>query len=594
MTQEFLHDRHDDDFSAPQKSRSNQHFHARPSSDRDSRDAAPSRRTTSYSDGTLDGDAWVKSLEAPSALKEESDSADAVAQPSDKEIAPEEAVQAKALPNADLPAAEKEAAPETSAKTSPQEIAPAENATVEKALPESQSQAKQDSEADSGVQNSVAHMGEAQGEFEVLKAEALAAADGRQAIGDSKLLEQMQASLQQAWENGPKPAFVYIHLLPEGVEMVLVPPEGDPIHEVMRVEDTVNDEAIVGAEGLIQEAGKMRVHMTITWREYIMEKFLKSTQFLYDSLIAPLDEQLKKLDIEHMQLVMDNRLQHLPMSALQDKKKGYLIERFSIAYSSSFEQTEIDRTQRDYGNAEITALGEGDFSAHPENWIDLPGVEREVETVNALDGTLPENQTLNEENLRQAIDRAVKTLGDEEAVRELLSEHDYTDDEIEFVLHLGTHGEVSRLLTADGEIKIEVLEDIDFEGVELLILSACNTSSGGPEQPYGLAGVALKRGANTAIASMYHINDAGTEQLAILLHHQLREQGLGAAEALQHAQVAMLNGKIDKKGNFRYKVRGKKFKIPAEEIKGLDASLFDGTIDHPFYWASLRTIGDWQ
>ena len=624
MTHEFVRrpDRNAgdrDDLSSPQKkSKSNKNFHARPSSDRNGKSAVPDRTQEDDSDGKLDGDAWVRSLEGPSAPSEESKPAVAPA--------PEQ--------DADLLATEAKAVPESLAKTSDKEGAESAVApTVEEVLPASDRQAtrgsasKAESELEDGSASpapDVAEgMGEARSEFEVLKQEALLAelksqqedcnvdADAQQdileieqAIADPTLLERMQATLQQANEHGPKAAFVYIHLLPEGVETILLPPSGSPILEFVKVDEMVGKERRLGAEGILREARSMMFDMEFAqiYPEYI----LNHPQFLYRQTIKPLEEHLKQLGIEHIQLVLDGRLQHVSMAALHDGE-GYLIERFSIAYSHSFQQTEIETDERDYGNAEIVALGQSEFT----NQSDLDHARTEIDSINALDGNPPADTTLTKESIQSAIDafeRGREILGEEQLER-LLADNGIAEDERELILHFATHGEGTFLYAAGGEeLGIDELRNIDFESVELIVMGACDTAIGGPHHPqygsnqyvsdraYGLSGEAVKAGADTAVGSKYPVPDEQTKQLMILFHYQLRERGLGAAEAMQHAQVAMLKGEVKEDDNLHYTLRDREFIIPIQELQGIDPSLFGSIGDsiHQGLWGGFQIIGDWE
>jgi len=82
------------------------------------------------------------------------------------------------------------------------------------------------------------------------------------------------------------------------------------------------------------------------------------------------------------------------------------------------------------------------------------------------------------------------------------------------IVHLANHGNFSSeaedtfLLTYDGKLTIENLNQLlrsknrgDIEPVELLILSACQTALGDKRAALGLAGMAVRAGARSTIAS---------------------------------------------------------------------------------------------
>jgi CHAT domain-containing protein len=94
----------------------------------------------------------------------------------------------------------------------------------------------------------------------------------------------------------------------------------------------------------------------------------------------------------------------------------------------------------------------------------------------------------------------------------------------------------------------------------LLVLSACQTAVGDEQAALGLAGVAVKAGARSALASLWFVNDAGTSQLMAEFYRQLRKPGVSKAQALQAAQIGTLRDR-------RYR--------------------------HPGYWAPFLLIGNW-
>lgn len=97
--------------------------------------------------------------------------------------------------------------------------------------------------------------------------------------------------------------------------------------------------------------------------------------------------------------------------------------------------------------------------------------------------------------------------------------------------------------------------------VELLTLSACQTAVGDDRAALGLAGVAVKAGARSALASLWFVDDSATSALMVKFYEFLRKPGTSKAEALQQAQLDLLSQRL-----FR----------------------------HPAYWAAFLMIGNWQ
>jgi CHAT domain-containing protein len=98
------------------------------------------------------------------------------------------------------------------------------------------------------------------------------------------------------------------------------------------------------------------------------------------------------------------------------------------------------------------------------------------------------------------------------------------------------------------------------EPLELLTLSACQTAVGDDRAALGLAGVAIKAGARSALATLWHVNDKAATDLVIEFYRQLQEPSVSRARALQRAQVKQLQ---------------------------------DARYQHPFYWAPFLMINNW-
>jgi len=97
--------------------------------------------------------------------------------------------------------------------------------------------------------------------------------------------------------------------------------------------------------------------------------------------------------------------------------------------------------------------------------------------------------------------------------------------------------------------------------VELLTLSACQTAAGDDRAALGMAGVAIKAGARSALATLWFVNDQSTAILISQFYAELhRDSSVSKAKALQNAQLTLM-------GDRRY--------------------------EHPCYWAPYLIIGNW-
>ena len=100
-------------------------------------------------------------------------------------------------------------------------------------------------------------------------------------------------------------------------------------------------------------------------------------------------------------------------------------------------------------------------------------------------------------------------------------------------------------------------------------MTACETAVG-DRATLGLAGVALQVGVKSAIASLWSVTDQSTSELVKTFYTNYRNPGMSIAQALQTAQIRMINAK----------------KLPpSEDINPM--------YDHPAYWAPMIAIGNW-
>ncbi len=125
-------------------------------------------------------------------------------------------------------------------------------------------------------------------------------------------------------------------------------------------------------------------------------------------------------------------------------------------------------------------------------------------------------------------------------------EHEYT------IVHLATHGvfggtpEGSYLLNYDTLLTMDGLEDLIGIGrfrdnpVELLTLSACQTALGNERAALGLAGVALKAGARSAVATLWYVDDEATSLAVREFYRQLKTAGISKAQVLQNTQKKLI------------------------------------------------------
>ncbi|MEM8492289.1 MAG: CHAT domain-containing protein [Pseudomonadota bacterium] len=250
----------------------------------------------------------------------------------------------------------------------------------------------------------------------------------------------------------------------------------------------------------------------------------KPARLLYSWLLGPAVTALERAQVSTLVFVPDGALRTIPVAALWNGDR-YLIEDFAVSTSLGVSLTDPEPLRA--RNLGVLASG---LSVAAGGLEALPSVETELAQINKL----LDSRTLLNDEFRV------------EPVLNELSEGPYS------VVHIATHGKFaadfrdSFLQAYDGRISLNQVEQsvsrrrLDGEPIELLVLSACETALGDDRAALGLAGVALKAGARSAVATLWSVSDAATAELIGEFYRQLSLPGTSKAQALRTAQRLLL------------------------------------------------------
>ncbi|CCK80839.1 CHAT domain-containing protein [Desulfobacula toluolica] len=256
------------------------------------------------------------------------------------------------------------------------------------------------------------------------------------------------------------------------------------------------------------------------WKEY-----KPYAQRLYNWLIRPLEGELTARRIDTLVFIPDDFLRTIPMAALHDGNR-FLIGKYAVAIMPgrlTFIKPNLVKEEK--ARPLLTGL-----TKSVQNNPPLPKVAEELKTIQELYG----GKKLLDENFN------IKNLEQE------LKNIPYT------IVHMATHGKFkdniseSYLWTYDGKLTMNDLETLvglsrfRENPVDLLTLSACETAAGDDRAALGLAGVAVKAGACSALASLWFVGDEVAALLIPEFYRQLKAPGVSKAEALRQAQLKML------------------------------------------------------
>lgn len=327
----------------------------------------------------------------------------------------------------------------------------------------------------------------------------------------------------------PRTAVLYPIVLPDRLEMLVGMADG--IRQLTLP---------VPAEKLAAEAHGFRPML----EKRTTNQFMPYARRLYAALFAPLEPMLAAAAVDTVVFIPDGPLRGLPVGALYDGK-GFLVERFAFATAPGLTLVE---PQALAARKELRVLVNG-ITESVQGYPALPFVDDEMKELHAIFA-----------GGRFLRDRDFALPSFEKEVR----------GRAYSIVHIASHGEFdsdpkkSFVLTYDGRLNMDQLEQVmkvarfRDDPVELLTLSACRTAAGDERASLGLAGVAVKAGARSALATLWYVNDQASSMLVSGFYRRLGETS--KAKALQEAQRAVLE---------------------------------DARFRHPGYWAPFLLIGNW-
>ena len=271
--------------------------------------------------------------------------------------------------------------------------------------------------------------------------------------------------------------------------------------------------------------------------------FYDSSEKLYDLVIRPALDELNRSRIKTLVFVPDGAFRNVPLSALYDGKR-FLIEDYSIALTPGLQLL----NPRPLEQVKLKTIAAG-LTEEVDGFAGLDFVDSELQEI--------ESQV----NSRLLVNKEFTS----EALKKEIQYSDYP------IVHIATHGQFSSsiedtfLLAWDERININELNNIlqtrsQENALELLVLSACETATGDSRAALGLAGMAVRAGARSTLATLWSVNDRATSELMSDFYRELSEKHLPKAEAVRQAQLTLLH-------NRWYR--------------------------HPFYWAPYVLLGNW-
>ncbi len=343
----------------------------------------------------------------------------------------------------------------------------------------------------------------------------------------------IDAKPQQIDKIDTEAAVIYPIILPDRLEVVLSMPGGKGLSSYR---------TSIGQTEIENTIKLMRQSLNPAFSNTIR---LQTSQQIYKWLISPVEEQLARRGIKTLVFVLDGSLRNIPMAALYDGKQ-YLLEKYNIALSPGLQlmRSQSVKSRR----LQVIAAG---LSEANQGFKALPAVKSEVTKIsNNLSTKLLLNDKFTDSNLKSVIKSTPFS-----------------------VLHFATHGQFSSksedtyIVTWNGKINVKQLDELlearskpESVPVDLIVLSACQTAKGDNRAILGLAGVAVRSGARSTVATLWAVQDESTALFMVEFYKQLATPNISKAQALRNTQLTFLK---------------------------------DKDFLHPFYWAPFVLIGNW-
>ncbi|HCV31079.1 MAG TPA: hypothetical protein DGO89_13310, partial [Microcoleaceae bacterium UBA9251] len=337
----------------------------------------------------------------------------------------------------------------------------------------------------------------------------------------------------------PQAAVFYPIILPDRLEVIVRLP-GKPLQHYT---------ALVGEDKVEETLRKMRVGLTRNLLRRALTTFLEPSQQVYNWLIRPIESDLAASGVKTLVFISDGSLRNIPMATLHNGEQ-YLAEKYSVAVAPALQLVDAKPLAK-----EKFKILTGGVSEARQGFDALPGVAWELQSIGAaIPTTKLLNQSFTESNLKAAISSVPFSI-----------------------IHLATHGEFSSksentfILAWDNRINAKELNNLlqrhkkDDRAIELLVLSACRTAVGDRRAALGLAGVAVRAGARSTLASLWYVSDDATAVLMTKFYQELAQSqttgnSITKAEALRRAQQALMR---------------------------------DERFSHPYFWSAFVLVGNW-
>ncbi|WP_261236344.1 CHAT domain-containing protein [Laspinema olomoucense] len=338
-------------------------------------------------------------------------------------------------------------------------------------------------------------------------------------------------------------ALIYPILLPNRIELLFKLPARPLERHIVPIS------RIEVQENVTQLRGKLANPSSLAER-------LESSDNLYRWLIQPLEPSLEtSTEIKTLVFILDGELKNIPLAALYDRAtEKYVVEKdYAIALLPNLQTFDLEQKS---AQRRVLATGVTEALTVENKNFQALEVRTELESISNLVSTqILLNSEFTQPRLKQELNIGPFSI-----------------------VHMATHGQFSSnpqntyiLVYGSADSTGELIRSNEFDRllrdrspsttIELLVLSACKTADGDNRATLGLAGLAVRAGTRSTLATLWRVQDDSTTQLMKQFYLEFIQNGLTKAEALHRAQKALLE-------NLNYQ--------------------------NPTSWASYILVGNWR
>ena len=281
---------------------------------------------------------------------------------------------------------------------------------------------------------------------------------------------------------------------------------------------------------------------------------------LYEMLIEPVVQDLKRSGARTLMLSLDDQLRLLPFAALLNKAGRYLIQDYTLVlYNEAANQVLQSRGASKW---RVAAMGLSKSVAGLPALLAVPEEVTSILRIKGIDGNAYMNEQFTREHLLSVLHSDIS------------KPYNVLHVASHFMLMPG-HPENSALYLGDGS-RISLAEfgtnAFSFSHLDLVTYSACQTGASGGRDASGqemesLSAKTQRQGAKAVMATLWKVSDQSTGKFMNRFYTQLAA-GLNKAEALRAVQIEMLEG------------RGR-----------LSSSR---NWEKPYFWAPFVLMGNWR